>query len=137
MTLLFLPTLNALLNGTSAILLLLGYYSIRQKHILAHKTCMLLAFISSTFFLISYLTYHWQVGSVRFRGSGDIRAVYFSILSSHTLLAVAIVPMALATLYRAWTERFDKHKRIARWTLPIWLYVSITGVMIYWMLYKM
>jgi len=137
MTLLFLPTLNAMLNGISAILLLLGYYSIRHKRIPAHKTCMLLALISSTFFLISYLIYHWQVGSVRFRGSGDIRAVYFSILSSHTLLAAATLPLALITVYRAWNERFDKHKRIARWTLPVWLYVSITGVMIYWMLYKM
>jgi len=137
MTLLFLPTLNAMLNGISAILLLIGYYSIRHKRIPAHKTCMLLALISSTFFLISYLIYHWQVGSVRFRGSGDIRAVYFSILSSHTLLAAATLPLALITVYRAWNERFDKHKRIARWTLPVWLYVSITGVMIYWMLYKM
>jgi len=137
MTLLFLPTLNAMLNGISAILLLLGYYSIRHKRIPAHKTCMLLALISSTFFLISYLIYHWQVGSVRFRGSGDIRAVYFSILSSHTLLAAATLPLALITVYRAWNERFDKHKGIARWTLPVWLYVSITGVMIYWMLYKM
>jgi uncharacterized membrane protein YozB (DUF420 family) len=137
MTLLFLPTLNAMLNGTSAVLLLLGYYSIRQRRIPAHKTCMLLALTSSTFFLISYLIYHWQVGSVRFRGTGIIRVVYFSILSSHTLLAAVIVPLALTTLYRAWKKRFDKHKRIARWTLPIWLYVSITGVMIYWMLYKM
>ena len=137
MTLLSLPTLNAVLNGASAVLLLAGYYSIRQRRVFAHKTCMLLALTSSTFFLISYLIYHWHVGSVRFHGLGMIRFVYFSILSSHTLLAVLTVPLALTTLYRAWKGRFDKHKRMARWTLPIWLYVSITGVTIYWMLYKM
>ena len=137
MTLSSLPTLNAVLNGASAVLLLVGYYSIRHKRVFAHKTCMLLALMSSTFFLISYLTYHWHVGSVRFRGLGIIRFVYFSILSSHTLLAAVTVPLALTTLYRAWKGRFDKHKRMARWTLPIWLYVSITGVTIYWMLYKM
>ena len=137
MTLHSLPSLNAMLNGTSAVLLLLGYYSIRRRSISAHKTCMLLAFTSSTFFLISYLIYHWHVGTVRFRGIGIIRVVYLSILFSHTLLAAVIIPLVLTTLHRAWKERFDKHKRIARWTLPIWLYISLTGVMIYWMLYQM
>ena len=136
MNLVFLPTLNAMLNGTSAVLLLLGYYCIRQKRISAHKACMLLALTSSTLFLVSYLIYHWQVGTVRFQGTGDIRTVYFSILFTHTLLAAVIIPLALTTLYKALKERFEGHKRIAHWTLPIWLYVSVTGVIIYWMLYR-
>ena len=136
MNLVFLPTLNAKLNGTSTVLLLLGYYCIRQKRISAHKACMLLALTSSTLFLVSYLIYHWQVGTVRFRGTGDIRMVYFSILFTHTPLAAVIIPLALTTLYKALKGRFEGHKRIAHWTLPIWLYVSVTGVMIYWMLYR-
>jgi putative membrane protein len=132
-----LPAVNATLNGTSAALLSMGYYFIRQKRISAHKRCMLAAFGTSTLFLISYLVYHFQVGSVRFSGSGGARALYFSILISHTLLAATIVPLAIITLSRAWKARFEKHKRIARWTLPVWLYVSVTGVIIYWMLYKL
>jgi putative membrane protein len=130
-----LPTLNAALNATSAVLLSLGYYFIRKKAVSAHKRCMLGAFATSTLFLISYLTYHYHVGSVRFDRGGWIRSVYFTILISHTILAAAIVPLVLVTLRRAWRARFDKHKRIARWTLPLWLYVSVTGVVIYWMLY--
>jgi putative membrane protein len=135
MTLAVLPTLNAILNGTSAMLLLLGYLFIRQKNIPAHKTSMLLAFGSSMLFLSSYIVYHSRVGAVRFQGQGLIQILYLVILMSHTTLAAAIVPMALFTLYRAWRGRFEPHRRIARYTLPIWLYVSLTGVLIYWILY--
>ena len=135
MSLTALPTLNAVLNGCSALLLLAGYIFIRNRNVCAHRVCMLLAFSSSICFLASYITYHAQVGSVRFQGLGIIRTVYFSILISHTVLAAVIVPLVLVTLYRAWKARFEKHRRIARWTLPVWFYVSITGVVIYWMLY--
>ncbi len=135
MTLSFFPPLNAALNATSAALMLLGYYFIRQKRIPAHKICMLMAFACSTLFLVTYLIYHWQVGAVRFQGKGFSRSLYLAILFTHTLLAAAIVPLVLTTLSRAWKEQFDKHKRIAHWTLPLWLYVSVTGVVIYWMLY--
>jgi uncharacterized membrane protein YozB (DUF420 family) len=130
-----LPGINAALNSASAILLLAGYLFIRNKQVLAHKACMLAAFTTSTVFLFSYLIYHYHVGSVPFRGQGWIRAVYFSILISHTVLAALIVPLVLITLTRALKGRFDRHKRIARWTLPLWLYVSVTGVIVYWMLY--
>ncbi len=132
-----LPALNAALNGTSALLLAVGYIMIRWKKITAHKVCMLSAFGTSTLFLISYLTYHYHVGSIHFAGQGRIRALYFTILISHTILAVAILPLALVTVYRALKGRFDRHVRIARWTLPIWLYVSVTGVIVYWMLYRL
>ena len=132
-----LPALNAALNSTCAALLLLGYFFIRRRNILAHKACMVLAFLTSVAFLASYLTYHFQVGSVPFHGRGWIRPVYFVILISHTILAAAIVPLALITLARAWRSDFERHKRIARWTLPIWLYVSITGVVIYFLLYHL
>ena len=132
-----LPTLNAGLNATSALLLVAGYLFIRRRRVLAHKTCMVSALVVSTAFLISYLTYHYQVGSVRFGGQGWIRAVYFTILVSHTSLAVLILPLALVTVYRALRARFDRHVRIARWTLPLWLYVSVTGVIVYWMLYHL
>jgi putative membrane protein len=132
-----LPAVNAALNGTSALLLATGYLCIRRKKITAHKVCMLSAFGTSTLFLISYLTYHYHVGSIRFAGRGGIRILYFAILISHTILAAAIVPLALVTLYRALRGRFDRHVRIARWTLPIWLYVSVTGVIVYWMLYHL
>jgi len=130
-----LPTLNATLNLTSAVLLLLGYGFIRRGRINAHRACMLLALAASTVFLVSYLYYHLQVGSVRFQGQGWIRPVYFTLLISHTILAASVVPLALVTVTRALREKFDRHKRIARWTLPIWLYVSVTGVIIYWLLY--
>jgi uncharacterized membrane protein YozB (DUF420 family) len=132
-----LPSLNAALNALSAILLIAGYLFIKSRNIKAHKTCMLAAFASSVFFLISYLVYHYQVGSVPFKGQGGIRLVYFTILLTHTVLATAVVPLALVTLFRALKERFDRHRRIARWTLPIWFYVSVTGVIVYAMLYHM
>jgi putative membrane protein len=131
-----LPSLNAALNSLSAILLIAGYLFIRSRNIKAHKTCMLAAFASSILFLISYLVYHYQVDSVPFQGQGGIRLVYFTILLTHTILAITVVPLALVTLYRAFKERFDRHRRIARWTFPIWLYVSVTGVVVYWMLYQ-
>ena len=131
-----LPSLNAALNSLSAILLIAGYLFIRSRNIKAHKTCMLAAFASSILFLSSYLVYHYQVGSVPFQGQGGIRLVYFTILLTHTILAITVVPLALVTLYRAFKERFDRHRRIARWTFPIWLYVSVTGVVVYWMLYQ-
>lgn len=132
-----LPMLNALLNGTSATLLTAGFLFIRRKRVAAHRACMLSAFGVSTLFLVSYVVYHAQAGSVPFHGKGWIRPVYFTLLLSHIVLAAAIVPLALTTIYRAWTERFDRHRRIARWTLPIWLYVSVTGVLVYWMLYHL
>lgn len=132
-----LPSLNAALNGASALLLAIGYVSIRRRKITAHKVCMGSALGTSALFLISYLTYHYHVGSIPFSGRGGIRAVYFTILISHTVLAAAIVPLALVTVYRALKGRFDRHVRIARWTLPLWLYVSVTGVIVYWMLYHL
>lgn len=132
-----LPLVNAALNATSALLLTAGYLFIRRKNVPAHKACMLSAFGTSTLFLVSYLTYHYHVGSVPFGGRGWIRPVYFTILGSHTILAATIVPLALVTLRRALTGRFAKHAKIARWTLPLWLYVSVTGVLIYGMLYHL
>jgi putative membrane protein len=132
-----LPAVNAALNSLSAILLVGGYLFIRSRNINAHKACMLSAFGSSILFLASYLIYHYQVGSVPFKGQGGIRLVYFTILLTHTILATTVVPLALVTLFRAFKERFDAHRRIARWTFPIWLYVSVTGVIVYWMLYRM
>jgi putative membrane protein len=132
-----LPAVNAALNSLSAILLVGGYLFIRSRNIKAHRACMLSAFASSMLFLASYLVYHYQVGSVPFKGQGGIRLVYFTILLTHTILATTVVPLALVTLFRAFKERFDAHRRIARWTFPIWLYVSLTGVIVYWMLYRM
>jgi uncharacterized membrane protein YozB (DUF420 family) len=129
--------LNATLNGTSAVLLIGGYMMIRQRKIQAHRACMVAAFICSTAFLISYVIYHVRVGNVHFMGQGWIRPVYFTLLISHVLLAVAILPLAIITLSRALREQFDRHRRIARWTLPLWLYVSVTGVIIYVMLYHL
>jgi uncharacterized membrane protein YozB (DUF420 family) len=132
-----LPALNAVLNGTAGILLVIGYYYIRQGNMAAHKKVMISAFVVSSIFLVSYLIYHAHAGSTKFLGTGFIRPVYFSILISHIILAAAIVPMAIITMFRGLKERYDKHKRIARWTLPIWLYVSVTGVIIYVMLYHL
>ena len=132
-----LPALNAALNGTCALLLTVGYLFIRRRQVLAHKICMGSAFVTSTLFLISYLTYHYHVGSRPFGGQGAIRSLYFTILISHTILAATIVPLALITMYRALKGRFDRHVRIARWTLPLWLYVSVTGVIVYLMLYHL
>jgi putative membrane protein len=132
-----LPALNAVLNSISAILLAIGYRFIRQRNRNAHRKCMLGAFATSTLFLISYLTYHYLHGSTKFQGQGIARAIYFAILLTHTVLAAAIVPLVFITLSRALSARFDKHRRIARWTLPIWLYVSVTGVIVYLMLYQL
>ena len=137
MTLAALPLLNAGLNAASAVFLLAGYLLIRSGRREAHRRCMLAALTSSSVFLTSYLIYHFQVGSVRFKGTGAARAAYFAILISHTLLAVAIVPLVVVTLARALRERFDQHRRLARVTLPLWGYVSVTGVVIYWMLYRL
>ena len=135
-TLTTLPALNATLNATSGILLLLGHHFMRKNNIHAHRICMLSAFGVSILFLISYLTYHIQVGTTRFPGQGWARPVYFTILISHTILAIVIVPLAIITLTWALRKMFDRHKKIARWTYPIWLYISITGVIIYLMLYQ-
>lgn len=132
-----LPALNATLNGISTILLLSGLAFIRCRQIERHRFCMLAAFACSCLFLTSYLIYHAQVGSVPFTKEGWIRPVYFTILMTHIPLAALVPPLAMITLYRAWRERFDQHKRLARWTFPIWLYVSVSGVAIYWMLYRL
>jgi len=128
--------LNASLNGTSAILLACGYAAIRSGKIKVHKAFMISAFAVSTIFLASYLIYHYRVGHVVFQGQGWIRPVYFALLLSHTVLAIVIVPMILVTLRRAWLGKFDKHRVIARWTLPLWFYVSVTGVIVYILLYQ-
>ena len=132
-----LPVVNAFLNGTSAALLTAGYVFIRQRKVTAHKTCMLTAFGVSSLFLVSYVIYHYDAGSKPFAGHGWIRGVYYPLLISHLVLAALIVPFALTTIYRAWRGQFARHRRIARWTLPVWLYVSITGVIVYWMLYHL
>lgn len=132
-----LPGVNALLNGTSACLLVLGYAFIRRGNVAAHKACMVAAVLCSTLFLASYLVYHAHAGSTRFQGTGTVRTVYFAVLLSHTVLAAAVPFLAAVTLVRALRRRFDAHARIARVTLPIWLYVSVTGVMIYLMLYRL
>ncbi|HEV2349911.1 MAG TPA: DUF420 domain-containing protein [Terriglobia bacterium] len=131
------PAIDASLNAASAVLLTLGYFFVRNKRILAHKICMLSAFGTSSLFLVCYLWYHVQHGVTHFRGLGLIRPFYFALLGSHTILAALIVPLVLTTLYRAWKKRFDLHRRIARWTFPAWLYVSVTGVVIYWLLYRL
>jgi uncharacterized membrane protein YozB (DUF420 family) len=131
------PALNASLNGLSALLLAGGYVAIRAGKRDVHKVFMVSAFSVSTAFLISYVTYHLRVKQlVLFQGQGWIRPVYFTLLTSHTILAIVIVPMILITLRRAWMERFDKHRVIARWTLPLWFYVSVTGVIVYLMVYQ-
>jgi putative membrane protein len=130
-----LPALNATLNATSAALLVAGFLSIRSGRRALHIGCMIAACATSTLFLTSYLYYHARVGSVRFTGTGWVRAAYFAVLLSHTVLAVTILPLVLRTVALAATKRFAAHKTIARWTLPLWLYVSITGVIVYGMLY--
>jgi len=130
-----LPLLNASLNGVSGILLAMGYVFIRFRQIKRHRFCMLSAFSLSTLFLVSYVIYHTIAGSTRFTGEGWIRPIYFIILISHIILAALVLPLALMTLYRAWQSTFIWHRQIARWTLPIWLYVSISGVVLYLMLY--
>lgn len=131
-----LPTLNAALNGTSAVLLTLGYLFIRRKKVNLHKACMVSAFVISTLFLVSYLTYHYHAGSKPFPGEGWTRPLYFAILISHVILATVTLPLSIVTLARGVRGRFEKHRSIARWALPIWLYVSVTGVLVYLMLYR-
>ena len=131
-----LPTVNAFLNGTSACLLVGGYLFIKRQNQKLHGVFMLLAFCTSTLFLVSYLTYHAFHGATRFPGTGWARGLYFGILISHTVLAILIVPLVLRTLYLAMRARFKEHARLSRWTLPLWLYVSVTGVLVYLMLYQ-
>jgi putative membrane protein len=130
----FLPAVNASLNATCAILLCAGYVFIRRRALTLHKYCMVSAFAASTLFLICYVTYHYVHGDTKFQGIGPIRAVYFFILISHVLLSMLVVPLSLTTLYMAWKKSFRKHRRIARITLPIWLYVSVTGVAVFFLL---
>jgi uncharacterized membrane protein YozB (DUF420 family) len=132
-----LPAVNASLNALSGAFLLVGYALIRRRRITAHRNAMLGAFASSTLFLMSYLFYHWHAGSRPFVGQGAIRYVYFAVLISHIILAAAILPMAITTLSRGLRGRYVEHKRIARWTFPTWMYVSVTGVIVYVMLYQM
>ena len=132
-----LATVNAVLNGSAACFLLTGYAFIRNRNIKAHRTCMVTAFVLSSLFLVTYLLHHAQVGSVPFEHEGWIRGVYFAVLVPHIALAVVIVPLALFTIYRGWTGRIAKHRKIARWTLPLWLYVSVSGVVVYLMLYHL
>jgi len=130
------PALNASLNGASAILITTGRALIRRQKVRLHRACMITAVVTSSLFLVSYLYYHAHVGSVHFPGQGWVRPVYFTILISHTLLAAAVVPMILFSLNYGLRGRFDRHRRIARWTYPVWLYVSVTGVVVYIMLYQ-
>jgi uncharacterized membrane protein YozB (DUF420 family) len=132
-----LPAINATLNGVAAVLLIVGYTLIRRGRIAQHRAVMLTAFGTSIMFLISYLVYHAHVGSKHFPGQGPVRFVYFAILVSHTVLAATVPVLALITLSRGLSARYDRHRAIARWTLPIWLYVSVTGVVVYLMLYQL
>jgi uncharacterized membrane protein YozB (DUF420 family) len=132
----YLPHVNACLNATSAILLFTGYSFIRACNVIAHRACQIAALVVSLLFLASYLTYHYHHGSTRFLGTGLVRPIYFTVLTSHTILAIVIVPLVALTFYRAFRGDFIRHRRIARITLPLWLYVSITGVIVYLMLYQ-
>jgi putative membrane protein len=132
-----LPHLNATLNASSFVLLSSGYYFIRQKRVIAHRNCQTAALTASVLFLISYIVYHLHHGATRFAGQGIVRPIYFTILTTHTILAVVIVPFVIITVRRAMRGDFLRHKAIARWTLPMWLYVSITGVVVYLMLYHL
>jgi putative membrane protein len=132
-----LAPLNSILNAIAAVLLMAGYVCIRTRRVRAHRACMLSAFVVSTAFFVSYLTYHYHVGDVRFQGHGIIRPIYFTILVTHIILAATIVPLVLITLWRALRGNFHEHRRIARWTWPLWMYVSVTGVIVYLMCYRM
>jgi uncharacterized membrane protein YozB (DUF420 family) len=132
-----LPHLNAVLNALSGALLTAGFLFIRRRRIGAHRACMIAAFCTSVLFLISYVTYHAQMGSRPFPGTGAVRALYFSVLIPHVVLAAAVLPLAIVTLRRGLRRDDLRHRRIARWTLPIWLFVSVTGVIVYLMLYQM
>ena len=131
-----LPEVNATLNATSGILLLTGYVLIKQRRINAHRNAMLAAFTSSTLFLISYLIYHYHAGSHPFPGQGTIRPIYFAILISHVTLAVVVLPFIISTLTKGLRAQYVRHKRVAKWTFPLWMYVSVTGVIVYLMLYQ-
>lgn len=131
-----LPAVNATLNALSGVLLLVGYLLIRARRIEPHRRCMLAAFATSSLFLVCYLVYHYEVGSVPFTRQGIVRPIYFSILITHVILAAAVLPLALVTLSRGLQARYARHRAIARWTLPIWLYVSVTGVLVYVLLYE-
>ncbi len=137
MTTPILPSVNAVLNATAAVLLVWGYTLIKRRRIQTHRKVMTAAFITSCLFLVCYIVYHVQVGSVRFPKTGMIRTVYLSILGTHTVLAATVPFLAIITLRRGLAAKYDKHRRIARWTLPIWLYVSVTGVVVYLMLYHL
>ena len=137
MTVSDLPAVNATLNAVAAVLLATGWILIRRGRFRAHRAVMITAFCTSVLFLISYLTYHAHIGSKHFPGTGAIRVVYFTILLTHTVLAAAIAPLVLVTLSRGLSARYDRHRAIARWTLPLWMYVSVTGVVVYYMLYQM
>ena len=130
------PALNATLNGASAVLITTGRVLIKRKKVALHRACMIAAVATSTLFLVSYLYYHAHVGSVRFPGQGWMRPVYFALLISHTVLAAAVVPLVLLALVAGLRGRFERHRRVARWAFPIWLYVSVTGVMVYVILYQ-
>ena len=132
-----LPAVNAALNATSALLLVAGYIAIRRRRIKTHRSLMLSAVGTSALFLASYLFYHYHAGTTRFTGEGLARTLYFVVLASHTVLAVVIVPLVIVTMYLAIRESFSRHRRIARWTFPLWLYVSITGIVVYLMLYQL
>lgn len=131
------PAINASLNGASAVLIMTGRAFIRRGRVAVHRGFMIAAVVTSSLFLVSYLYYHAHVGSVHFKGQGIARPVYFTILTTHTILAAVIVPLVIITLSRALRDRFDRHRSIARWTFPLWLYVSVTGVIIYLMLYHL
>jgi putative membrane protein len=133
----YLPALNATLNAISAVLLTIGWTYIKRGRIQQHRRCMIAAFITSSLFLISYVIYHAQIGSKPFPGTGPIRAVYFSILIPHVVLATVVLPLSLITLSRGLRRDDDRHRRVARWTLPIWWFVSVTGVVVYLMLYRL
>ncbi|HEX5889168.1 MAG TPA: DUF420 domain-containing protein [Pyrinomonadaceae bacterium] len=133
----YLPHVNACLNGTSAVLLFTGYTFIRSRNVIAHRACQIAALCVSLLFLASYLTYHYNHGSTRFLGTGLARTFYFTVLTSHTILAIVIVPLVILTFYRAFRGDFLRHRRIARITLPLWLYVCVTGVIVYVMLYHL
>jgi len=136
MTLHDLPAVNATLNALSGILLIMGYVSIRARRIEWHRLCMIAAFVTSSIFLVCYVIYHAQVGSVRFTRQGFVRPLYFSILITHVTLAATVVPLAVMTLSRGLRGQYPRHRAIARWTLPVWLYVSVTGVLVYVLLYQ-
>jgi uncharacterized membrane protein YozB (DUF420 family) len=131
-----LPAVNAALNAVSAVLLAAGYVLIRRRQVALHRRVMLAAFTTSSLFLVCYVIYHAQVGSVRFTRQGFVRPLYFTILITHVTLAATVLPLSIITLSRGLQERFDRHRAIARWTLPIWLYVSVTGVLVYVLLYQ-